>query len=381
MLLKNAQVLNDAFEWIEADLRINGETIGEIAPGHDLAPKEGEQVFDLAGCWVLPGFIDQHIHGCGGAGTEDGTIEALDTMSRYLARQGVTSFCPTTMTLPEEKIASILSTARQAMEQGLAGAYVQGVNMEGPYISPGKKGAQNGDYVRNPDPEEFERLFAGCGGIIKLVDIAPEQPGAQQFIEQVKGMCAVPLHLPTAPYEQAPASFAQGISQATHLFNAMTGFTHRAPGAVGAVFDHPSVKAELICDGFHIHPAALRTAFRLLGEDRTIIVSDSMTAAGCPDGAYDLGGQTVFVKEGKALLEDGTIAASTTNIGQEVRNLLAFGVPFRQVLKSATINPARQLGVDHITGSIKIGKYADLTVTDKNCNPMQVFVKGRPVEM
>ena len=155
MLLKNAQVLNDAFEWIEADLRINGETIGEIAPGHDLAPKEGEQVFDLAGCWVLPGFIDQHIHGCGGAGTEDGTIEALDTMSRYLARQGVTSFCPTTMTLPEEKIASILSTARQAMEQGLAGAYVQGVNMEGPYISPGKKGAHTGDYVRNPDPEEF----------------------------------------------------------------------------------------------------------------------------------------------------------------------------------------------------------------------------------
>ena len=241
-------------------------------------------------------------------------------MSALLAKEGITSFCPTTMTLPEEEIARILANVKACMEKGLPGAYPQGVNMEGPFIAMSKKGAQNGDYVRNPDPVEFKRLFDGCGGIIKVVDIAAECEGGDEFIQEVSPYCTVSLAHTNANYEQAKHAFELGITQVTHMFNAMSGLTHRALGVVGAVMDSDSVRAELICDGFHINPAVLRIAFRALGEDRTMIISDSMKAAGCPDGDYELGGQPVYVRDGKALLADGTIAASTSNVYQEFKN-------------------------------------------------------------
>lgn len=373
MLLKNAIVYNDEFQPVRAEVAVEGErirAIGEVdGPG---------EVLDLTGCTLLPGFIDMHIHGCAGADTCDDDPAALETMSAHLVKLGITSFCPTSMTLPFETLQKTFANVA-SMKDKVSGAYIHGVNMEGPYIAMSKKGAQNGAYVRNPDKEEFRKLYDGCGGCIRVVDIAPECDGAEEFIQEVQPYCPVSTAHTDADYDQAMQAIRWGVRHTTHLYNAMSGLTHRKPGVVGAVFDAArtyGVRAELICDGFHIHPAALRIAFHQLGEDHSIIISDSMRAAGYRDGEYDLGGQTVYVRDGKALLEDGTIAASTSNVYEEFKNVLRFGIPMRQAVKSATINPARAIRAEGETGSITPGKYADLVALDANLDVKLVVVKG-----
>ncbi|MCH3972892.1 MAG: N-acetylglucosamine-6-phosphate deacetylase [Oscillospiraceae bacterium] len=372
MILKNAEVFNEKFDLVHSDLSVCGGKIEKLAPC--LA---GDETLDLTGCRVAPGFVDIHIHGCAGADTGDATRQALETMSARLLHKGVTSFCPTTMSVPLAQIERELANIRDCMQQPLQGAAVCGANMEGPYISPERRGAQKLENVRVPDWQEFERLYRGCGGIVKLVDMAPECAGGGAFIEHVSPFCKVSLAHSMADYAQTAEAFSRGVTHVTHLFNAMEGLHHRCPGAVGAVFDSSSVSAELICDGFHIHPAVLRLAFRLLGEDRTIIISDSMRAAGMPDGLSELGGQPVYVREHRAYLKDGTIAGSTTDMLQEVKNLIAFGVPVKQVIKSATINPAREIGQAGRIGSIAPGRRADLTVFDKDWNLRFVMQGGR----
>lgn len=373
MLLKNAVVYNADFDPVHADIETDGErikTVGKVSG-------KGE-AFDLTGYTVIPGLIDMHIHGCAGADTGDATPEALEAMSSLLVKRGVTSFCPTSMTLSFEELTKIFANVKNAMGK-VQGAYIQGVNMEGPYISMKKKGAQNPAFVRNPDKDEFRKLYDGCGGIVKVVDIAPECDGAEAFIKEVQPYCPVSIAHTSAGYDEAVKAIEWGVRHVTHLYNAQSGLNHRAPGVVGAVFDkgrEVGLQGELICDGFHIHPAALRIAFRMLGEDGTVIISDSMRAAGHTDGIYDLGGQTVYVKDGKALLEDGTIAASTSNVYDELKNVIRFGIPVRQAIKSATINAARSIRVDDVTGSIAEGKRADLLVLDKDLNIKLVVVKG-----
>ncbi len=373
MLLKNAVVYNEMFEPIRADVAVEGEIITAIGD----VTASGE-VYDLTGYTVLPGFIDMHIHGCAGADTGDATPEALEAMSALLVKRGVTSFCPTSMTLGFEELQKIFANVAENKDK-VSGAYIHGINMEGPYISMAKKGAQNGAYVRNPDKDEFKKLYDGCGGCISVVDIAPECDGAEEFIKEVQPYCPVSTAHTSANYDEAMKAVEWGVRHTTHLYNAMSGLTHRAPGVVGATFDAAQrygVRGELICDGFHIHPTALRIAFHQLGEDGSVIVSDSMKAAGHVDGVYDLGGQPVYVKDGKALLEDGTIAASTSNIHEEFKNVVSYGIPFKQAVKSATINPAKAIRVDDKTGSIQVGKYADMVVLDKDLEIKLVVVKG-----
>ncbi len=373
MLLKNAAIYDENFDVVKKNITVSGTKITAIDDTAD-----GECVLDLAGYTVLPGFIDMHIHGCAGHDTGEATPEALEAMSQCLVKRGVTSFCPTSMTLSAEELQTIFRNVA-ACRETVGGAYIHGVNMEGPYIAMSKKGAQNGAFVRNPDAAEFMRLYDDCGGIVKVVDIAPECDGAREFVEQVQPICPVSIAHTAAGYDEACAAFAWGVRHVTHLYNAQSGLTHRAPGVVGAVFDKTreyGVRAELICDGFHIHPAALRIAFAQLGEDNSVIISDSMCAAGHVDGEYDLGGQTVYVKNGKALLADGTIAASTSNVYDEVKNVIRFGIPAKQAVKSATINPARAIRADKETGSIAVGKFADLLVVDDDFNIVMVIVKG-----
>lgn len=372
MILKNAKIMDDTFTLVDACLSTEGERIADIAP--DL---HGEEEIDLAGCVVVPGFVDIHIHACVGADTCDASTAGLAKMAAHLVTKGVTSFCPTTMTVSHEEIEDALATVKACMDDHPFGAAIMGVNMEGPYISINKKGAQKGEYVKNPNWEEFKGFYDGCGGIIKLVDIAPECEGADEFIKKASKLCTVSIAHTDADYDQAKHAFNIGITHATHLYNAMSGMTHRSPGVVGAVFDDERVRAEIICDGFHINPAVLRVTFRQLGEDRSVIVSDSMRAAGEPDGISELGGQTVYVKDGQARLKDGTIAGSTTNMHQEVCNLVRFGVPFKQVIKSATINPAREIHEDADIGSIKVGKFADLVVLDNDLNIKMVIARGK----
>lgn len=372
MILKNAEVFNGDFEKIRADVKIDGEKISKIG---NFSSDDG---LDLTGLVVMPGLIDMHIHGCGGADTGDATPEALETMSQTLVKNGVTSFCPASMTLSFEELTKIFANI-DAMKDKVGGAYIHGANMEGPYIAMSKKGAQNPLYVRNPDKEEFKKLYEGCNGAIRVVDIAPECDGGDEFIKEIQPICPVSIAHTDAGYDEAVHAIELGVRHITHLFNAQSGLHHRKPGVVGAAFDvgrANGVRAELICDGFHIHPATLRIAFREMGEDGTVIISDSMKAAGCPDGDYDLGGQPVYVRDGKALLADGTIAASTSNVYKELKNVISFGIPEKQAVKSATINPAKAIRVDDKTGSIEEGKLADILVVDKDYNIKLVIVKG-----
>lgn len=373
MILANAKVCDDNFCLIDADIEIDGDVISKISP--KMSGKADR--LDLSGCIILPGLIDLHIHGCAGGDTCDGTEQALRTMSSYLASQGVTSFCPTTMTVSNDSLMKILKNVRDFMDSDVPGARAVGVHMEGPYISPLKSGVQKSDHVHSPDWPEFQDIVRAFPDLIKIVDIAPETSGAMEFIEQAKKLCVVSMSHSAVDYDTAMLSFEKGITHVTHLFNAMNGIHHRSPGAAGAVLDNDSVMAEMICDGVHLHPAVIRIACRMLGEDRTILVSDSMRAAGLPDGSYELGGQWIQVRDGRTYFENAQIAGSTTNLYQEAKNLLRYGIPWRQVIKSASINPAKQLGMDTRTGSITPGKLADLLILDQHMEIRSVYIQGK----
>lgn len=371
MIFKNAEILNESFEFVRGDLVAqDGKITGINVDCND------SEIIDCSGLKILPGFIDIHIHGTSGADTCDRKEEAVQKMSEKLPYHGVTSFCPTTMTLSGEELEEIFRVVSK-VKGNENGAYIHGINMEGPYISLAKKGAQKAEYVRKPDIEEFRKLNDICN--VSLVDIAPEEDEDNAFSKEASKICTVSAAHTSADSAQARKGFENGITHATHLFNAMTGISARVPGVAGAVFDTDNVRAEIICDGFHVAPETLRMAFKLLGEDRTIVISDSMKAADLEDGEYMLGGQTVYVRDGKALLEDGTIAASTSNIFDEFKNLLSFGIDFKHAVKSCTINPARAIGQDKITGSIENGKNADLLVIDENYEIKSVYVKGKKI--
>ena len=371
MFLVNAAYLDQDFRLVRGDLEIEGGRIRQV--GEKLSWSQNDLVVDCQGYTIVPGFVDVHIHGCAGADTCDGKRESIDTMAEFLLTKGVTSFCPTTMTVDRAEIEAALLAAKACVDQPGPGARVVGVNMEGPFIAAARKGAQKEEAILPPDPELFRHFQELSGGIVRLVDIAPEQPGGLAFIREVKDLCAVSIAHTTANYDQAKESFDAGITHATHLFNAMSGLHHRDPGVVGAVFDDSRVYAELICDGFHIHPAALRTAFQVLG-DRALVISDSMRANGMPEGEpFDLGGQMVTVREGKATLADGTIAGSVSNLHQEVKNLVRFGIPLEQAVKAASLIPARSIGLEEEIGSIAPGKRADLVVLDENLDIVAVY--------
>ncbi len=371
MIFKNAEILNENFDFVNGSLAVeDGKILGIDCEKNDA------EIIDCSGLKILPGFIDIHIHGTKGGDASDAKEESLQIMSENLPRHGVTSFCPTTMTLSGEELEEIFRTI-SLVKGNEKGAYIHGINMEGPYISLAKKGAQKAEHVRKPDIDEFKKLNDICN--VSLVDIAPEEDENNAFSKEVSEICTVSAAHTSADSIQARKGFENGITHATHLFNAMTGISARVPGVAGAVFDSDNVRAEIICDGFHVAPETLRMAFKLLGEDRTIVISDSMKAADCEDGEYMLGGQTVYVREGKALLADGTIAASTSNIFDEFRNLLSFGIDFKHAVKSCTINPARAIGQDKVTGSIEKGKNADLLLVDENMEIKSVYIKGKKI--
>ncbi len=366
MILKNCTFYNDKFEKDVADIRIENGRIVAIG-------KFDEAGKDMTGKIVLPGFADIHIHGGGGGDFSDGTQESFDTISRYLAQHGVTSFCGTTMTLPQEKL---LQIAKAAEHYTAPKAKLIGINLEGPYIAPSKKGAQNGDYIRPCSTEELNELTASSSKI-KLITVAPEASDSEDFIRYASEKMTVSVGHSNANEAQCRAAIASGISHATHLYNAMTPQTHRSAGVAGTALDS-RITCELICDGAHICPTVLRNTFKILGEDRACVISDSMRAAGLGCGAFELGGQTVYVAENDSVarLEDGTIAASVTNLFDEFRNLLSYGIDIKTALKACTINPARIIGEEKNIGSIAVGKCADLLMVNENYELCEVYIDG-----
>ena len=338
-----------------------------------------EEEYDLSGMILIPGFIDLHIHGAMGADTSDGTIDSLSKISSYLASKGVTSFCPTTMMIPTEDVKKVMLSADHFKREE-TGARVLGVRLEGPFLSKEKCGVQNTDYAIDPSPEYVQDILSGFSeDLISIIDIAPELPGSFDFISKMKEKYVLSCAHTAAPYQTCRDAIKTGIKHATHLFNAMEPLGHHEPGAPGALLEDPEVTCELICDGMHVHPALLKIVFTVLGEDRAVVVSDAMRAAGMPDGQYDLGGKTVNVINGKTDFGDGRLAGSTTDIHADFLNLLKIGIPMRTALKACTLNPARVLHIDGETGTLEIGKYADMVALDKNNNVRRVWVKGKLV--
>ena len=376
MIIKNGQVFNSNGRCIPADVELASDRIVKVAPAGTL---HGDEELDAAGKYVTPGFVDIHIHGAAGSDFcdgMDGSDKYVRAMQKYLGSQGVTSFLGTTMAFSEEILDRIFDTARPIFGQEGYGAVLRGVNMEGPFFNKAKKGAQAEEYIIDPDWEMFQRLWERSGHNIRLVDVAPELPGALEFAQKASKLCTVSIAHTCATYEEATAAFANGFTHTTHLFNAMPAFTHRAPGVVGAASDFAE-HIEMICDGIHLNPSVVRAVFNMFGPDRVCIISDAMQACGMPNGEYSLGGQKVFMTDGLATLADGTIAGSATCQAEGFRRAVKFGVPLESALKAATINPAKAAGLFDEVGSIAVGKRADVLVLGADLHPEHIFIGGK----
>ncbi|MCD8116560.1 MAG: N-acetylglucosamine-6-phosphate deacetylase [Oscillospiraceae bacterium] len=333
---------------------------------------------DAGGCYVIPGLIDIHTHAAKGEDASDGRPEGMPVMSRYYAAGGVTSWCPTTMTLKEPVLTQAMHTIRDFVRP-TDGAKVAGVNLEGPFLSRAKRGAQNADNLHAPDAEMFKRLNDASGGIVRLVTIAPEEPGSIPFIREVSRMATVSIGHTTADYDTAMAAYDAGASHATHLYNGMPSLLHRAPGVIAAASD-AGATVELITDGLHIHPAVIRLTHRLFG-DKLVLISDSLRCAGMPDGAYTLGGQPITMKDGKATLTGtDTLAGSSIHLMDGLRRAVSFGVPLEAAITAATQAPARVIRRENQIGSLAVGYCADLVVLDRALNLKAVYIDGRQVK-
>ena len=318
---------------------------------------------------IIPGLVDIHSHGCVGHDTCDADPEGLKKMLAYEAANGITSYLPATMTYSEDILKGIIRAIVSAKSPVIKGIY-----LEGPFISAKKKGAQNEKYIMKPDLEMLRRLQKEANGLVKFVAIAPEEEGAMECIRDGRGEFKFSIAHTMADYDTAKGAIANGANHITHLYNAMPPYSHRAPGVIGAAADDDSTRVELICDGIHVHDAVIRNTFKLFGKERVILISDSMEAAGMPDGTYSLGGQTVIVKDRRAVLADGTIAGSASNLYDCLRHVIEIGVPAETAIAAATINPAREAGISDKTGSIEAGKLSELLIMDKDYTLKQVIM-------
>ena len=376
MIIRNASVYTQEGKFEKKEIYIKDTLFTDQA-----AEAEDGQVIDASGCVAIPGLTDIHFHGCMGYDFCDGTREAIDAMAVYEASVGVTNIVPASMTLSEEELLGICKAAKAYKEEGIQDkkAHFGVTNMEGPFVSTAKKGAQNGAYIHKPDLEMFDRLQRASGNCVKLLDIAPEEEGAMELIDQRHDQVVISLAHTCADYDIAREAFRRGADHVTHLYNAMNPYTHRAPGLIGAAADEEKVQVELICDGVHIHPAAVRTTFKIFGDDRIILISDSMRATGLEDGDYTLGGQDVKVTGNLATLKDGTIAGSVTNLIDCMRTaVLKMGIPLESAVKCAAVNPAKCVGIYDSCGSITPGKYADVILLDQgDLSLRQVICRGQ----
>ena len=367
--------------WIFADGRFvrGGFSVENGRFAHVLEDVPGPAE-DLDGALVIPGLVDIHVHGCAGADFSDGDYAGLVRMARYLARRGVTSFAPASMTLPYDALDKAFHAAARLHREGLAdGARLMGIQMEGPFLSREKRGSQNPAYLRLPDWDRFLRLYDAAEGLLRIVDVAPELPGAVEFTRRASEKCRVSVAHTAAGYDQAAAVFDAGATHLTHLFNAMSGIHHRHPGPIGAASERENVTAELICDGIHVHPSAVRMAFRLF-PGRICLISDALRCCGMADGSYSLGGQEILLSGGVARLTGGAIAGSAADLYQCMRRAVSFGIPREQAVWAATALPARVIGRESETGAIADGRAADFVICGGELEPEAVYLGGKRLE-
>ena len=375
MVFKNANIFTEDFQFVRGGFTVENGRFGQVFEGD--YPHRG---VDLGGALVIPGLIDVHNHGNSNADFSDGSYEGVARMAAYLGANGVTSFAPASMTLPYDVLEKAFATAAKLHAEKPAGSSkLQGIQMEGPFFSEKKKGAQNGAYLRLPDYEAFEKLFNGCGGLVKIVDVAPELEGAEEFVAKASKLCTVSIAHTDSDYEHAKAAIDAGVTHLTHLYNAMPPIHHRKPGVIGACAENKKVRAELICDGIHVHPSSIRMAFSLFGSSRIVLISDALRCCGMPDGTYELGGQAVYLKGKTCTLADGTLAGSVTNLFDCMRNVISYGIAPEKAVRAATWNPACALGLEDEIGSIAPGKCADFVICDADLNRKAVYIDGELV--
>lgn len=371
----------DQMQFQAGEIRIEGDIMEDI-----MFLDEAVLTAEEAERYLLPGLVDIHFHGCAGYDFCDGTMEAMRAIASYEMRHGITTICPATMTLSEEELKHIVAACLEAVETqtlecGISLKDVlRGVYLEGPFISMEKKGAQNPAYIHKPDMEMLKRLQQAAGGLIRIVAIAPETEGAMDCIREGRDAFRFSIAHTCADYETARQAMEEGAAHVTHLYNAMPPFTHRQPGVIGAVAEDNETEVELICDGIHIHPAVVKSTFRLFGADRVILISDSMMATGMEDGEYALGGQPVIVRGNRAVLSDGTIAGSATNLYDCMRTAIRMGVPKEEAVRAATVNPAKAIGLETECGVLLPGRKADILVTDQEFTLLSVLKSGRAIK-
>ena len=355
MLFRGGRVFTgEKFE--QTDVRVEDGKIEKVGAG--LSEKAGEEVIELGEDLLIPGFIDLHTHGCMGYDFSTADREEIDKMCAFYFSKGITSVAGTTMTMGYEDYKKAAETIGDYMEQ-VENHNLIGINMEGPFLSAAKKGAHDPQYIIDVSQEKMDELNKLAKGHFLIVDVAPERPGAIEFIERNSKDFVISVAHTAADYEKAMEAFGAGATEVTHLFNAMNGLGHRDPGVPGAAFAS-GANVEMICDGIHIHPTVMKMVYRMMG-DHLMVISDSMSAAGLQDGEYVLGGLPVYVKEGKATLKDGTIAGSTTDMLKEMGVWMnQCGLTMEEILPCMTIQQAVAVRMEDKIGSIECGKAADL---------------------
>ena len=372
---KNAKIYVEGKGIVETNLAVKGTKVFSIGENIDV-----EEYCKVQEGWiVVPGFIDQHIHGALGSDAMDGTVEDIQKMANAVASEGTTGFLPTTMTQSVENICIALNSINEYMKGNFeSGSRVLGVHLEGPFISPDFIGAQPLDYVQKPDVEIFKKYEEASGNNIRIVSLAPEVEGSKELIEYLNGKgILVSLGHTNSKYSDVEKAVIAGARNVTHTFNAQKPLHHREIGTVGSALLIDELNCELICDTIHVSVPAIRLVVKSKPADKVTLITDSMRAKHLSDGEYDLGGQPVIVKNGEARLINGTLAGSVLKMNHAVRNVHRLaGIELTKVLDMASINPARNIGIDHERGSIKVGKYADFVVLDENFEVVMTIRDG-----
>jgi len=383
-LIKNGRVIIPEEILNNYDLAIEEGKITAILPSSILRDSDFDEVIDADNNYISPGFLDIHTHGISGYDVMDATFESIDSMAKFHLKNGVTGFLATTMTASIKKTKRVIKNVANYVDyleanDGKDKAEVLGIYLEGPYISPDKKGAQALKYIRAPKVDTLVSLLKTSNNLVRVVAIAPERPGALDVINYLrdKGITATCAHT-DANFDEAATAIDSGITLATHIFNAMRNFSHREPGVVGAALADDRVYCEMICDGIHLHPAVMKLVIKAKGIEKVVLISDSMMAAGLSDGEYTLGGQRVIVRGSEARLSDGTLAGSTLTLRKAIYNAVhMLGVPLHSAVRMATLNPARVIGISDRKGSIELDKDADIVIFDEYINILKVMKNGK----
>ena len=371
MIINNVLVYTKDYRFERMNVRIANGVYEKLCT-EPVIPENGEDIIDGYHLRLIPGLTDIHFHGCMGSDLCDGTDEAISVMAGYEKSAGVLNICPATMTLPTDRLKKICETA--AMHRGGEDeAELIGINLEGPFISPQKVGAQNPEYVAAPDAGALEELLVAANGMIRLVTIAPEVEGAMECISRLSGRVHFSVGHTDADYDRASESFARGADHVTHLFNAMPPLHHRNPGVIGAAAERDNVYAEIICDGVHVHASCVRAAFRLFGSDRIVLISDSMRACGMPDGDYELGGIPVIKNGRVARQQSGTIAGSVTNLYDCMTEAVNMGISAEDAIRAAACNPPASIGMGDELGIIDEGRRARALLIDSDWKIVRII--------